>query len=584
MKNQQIAKVFSEIAELLELKGENVFRIRAYRRAAQNLDGLSRDVATLSQEELEAIPGIGKDLAGKVLEYLETGRIAKHEELKKDIPAGVLELLRVPGLGPKKARLFFDKLKVKSVDELDVAVRAGRLEGMAGIQAKTIENIRKGIEQVRRGTERRPLGRILPLAEDIVRRMRDGAPVGRIEVAGSIRRCKETIGDIDVLTTSKKPAAVMDAFVRLPHVSRVLAQGETKSSIITDDGIQVDLRVVEEDAFGAALQYFTGSKQHNIKLREMAVKAGLKINEYGVFRGPREKRIGGRSEEDIYRALKLPWIPPEIREDTGEIEAAQQGTLPVLISLQDIKGDLHVHTKWSDGSHDLDTLVQAAKRKGYRYIAITDHTKGLGVAHGLDEKRLADEMALIDKMNAGLRGFRILKGSEVDIRSDGSLDLPDAALAPLDIVVASIHSGFRQSRDQITKRLLAAVRHPRVTVIAHPTGRLIGERDAYEADMDTVLREAAKYAVAMEVNAYPLRLDLNDAHIRLAREYGAPLVISTDAHVTTQFDFMSYGVSIARRGWAEKKDVLNTLPCDQLMARLKACTAKKRRVKGSSGR
>ena len=584
MKNQQIAKIFSEIAELLELKGENIFRIRAYRRAAQNLDSLSRDVSALSQEDLEAIPGIGKDLAGKVREYLETGKIAKHEELKQDIPAGVLDLLRVPGLGPKKVKLFYDKLKVKSVDELDGAVRAGRLEGMAGIQAKTIENLRKGIEQVRRGTERRPLGRILPLAEDIVRRMRDGAPVDRIEVAGSIRRCKETIGDIDVLTTSKKPAAVMDAFVRLPHVSRVLAQGETKSSIITDDGIQVDLRVVEEESFGAALQYFTGSKQHNIKLREMAVKAGLKINEYGVFRGPREKRIGGRSEEDIYRALKLPWIPPEIREDTGEIEAAQQGTLPVLIELQDVKGDLHVHTKWSDGSHDLDTLVQAAKRKGYRYIAITDHTKGLGVAHGLDEKRLADEMTLIDKANASLRGFRILKGSEVDIRSDGSLDLPDAALAPLDIVVASIHSGFKQSRDQITKRLLAAVRHPCVSVIAHPTGRLIGERDAYDADMDAVFREAGRYGVAMEVNSYPLRLDLNDVHIRLAKEYGVPLVISTDAHVTTQFDFMSYGVSMARRGWAEKKDVLNTLPCDQLMARLKTCTAKKRRSKGSPGR
>ena len=584
MKNQQIAKIFSEIAELLELKGENIFRIRAYRRAAQNLDSLSRDVSALSQEELEAIPGIGKDLAGKVREYLETGKIAKHEELKQDIPAGVLDLLRVPGLGPKKVKLFYDKLKVKSVDELDGAVRAGRLEGMAGIQAKTIENIRKGIEQVRRGTERRPLGRILPLAEDIVRRMRDAAPVDRIEVAGSIRRCRDTIGDVDVLTTSKKPAAVMDAFVRLPHVSRVLAQGETKSSIITDDGVQVDLRVVEEDSFGAALQYFTGSKQHNIKLREMAVKVGLKINEYGVFRGPGEKRIGGRSEEDIYRALKLPWIPPEIREDTGEIEAAQQGTLPVLIELQDVKGDLHVHTKWSDGSHDLDTLVQAAKRKGYRYIAITDHTKGLGVAHGLDEKRLADEMTLIDKANASLRGFRILKGSEVDIRSDGSLDLPDAALAPLDIVVASIHSGFKQSRDQITKRLLAAVRHPCVSVIAHPTGRLIGERDAYDADMDAVFREAGRYGVAMEVNSYPLRLDLNDVHIRLAKEYGVPLVISTDAHVTTQFDFMSYGVSMARRGWAEKKDVLNTLHCDQLMARLKTCTAKKRRSKGSPGR
>jgi DNA polymerase (family 10) len=570
MKNQQIAHIFNEIAELLELKGENVFRIRAYRRAAQNMDGLSRDVSTLSQEELEAIPGIGKDLAAKIHEYLETGKIAKHEELKKDIPEGVLELLRVPGLGPKKAKMFYDKLKVESVDQLEAAIRKGKLAGLPGIQKKTEENILQGIELIKRGTERRPLGRVLPLAEDIVRRMKDGAPVERIEVAGSIRRWKETVKDIDVLTTSKKPEAVMDAFVKLPHVGRVLMQGPTKSSIVTDDGIQVDLRVVEEDSFGAALQYFTGSKQHNIKLREMAVRAGLKLNEYGAFREPGDRKIGGKTEEEMYKALKLPFIPPELREDTGEIEAALEGKLPELVTLEDIKGDLHVHTNWSDGSHDLDAIVAAAKKIGFQYIAITDHTKGLGVAHGLDEERLADEIRLIDSTNEKLRGFRILKGTEIDIRADGRLDLADETLIGLDIVVASVHSGFKQTEDQITKRILSAIRNPYVSVIAHPTGRLIGERDPYAVDMEAVLREAAKYGVAMEINAQPLRLDLNDLHIKLAKQYGVPIVISTDTHVASQFDFMSYGVSIARRGWVEKKDVLNTLPYPELMRRLMA--------------
>jgi DNA polymerase (family 10) len=577
MKNQQIAKIFNEIAELLEMKGENVFRIRAYRRASQNLDGLAKDVSTLTEEDLTALPGIGKDLAGKVREYLGTGKIKKHEDLKKDIPQGVLELLRVPGLGPKKAKLFYDRLKITRAEDLEKAITAGKLAGFPGIQKKTEENILKGIAVLRKGSERTPLGRALPLAEDIVRRLKDAAPVGRIEVAGSIRRRRETVRDIDILVTSERPREVMDVFVRLSHVGRVLAHGETKSSVVTDEGIQVDLRVVEEDCFGAALQYFTGSKEHNIRLREMAVKAGLKINEYGVFKGAAEKKIGGKREEDVYKALGLAWVPPELREDRGEIDLAKADRLPDLVTLDDIKGDLHVHTKWSDGSHDLDTIIEAARKRGYSYIAITDHTKGLGVAHGLDEKRLAEEMKIIDAENRRLSGFRVLKGTEIDIRSDGRLDLPDAALAGLDIVVASIHSGFGQSRGQITKRLLAAVRHPAVSVIAHPTGRLIGERDPYDVDMEAILREAAKYGVAMEVNAYPLRLDLNDSHVRMAKDMGVPLVISTDTHVTTQFAFMEYGVSIARRGWAEKKDVLNTLTGEQLMKRLRSIRMKKQK-------
>jgi DNA polymerase (family X) len=582
MKNQQIADIFNEIAEFLELGKENVFRIRAYRRAAQNIENLSRDVAILTQQELEAVPGIGKDLAAKIHEYLETGRIAKHEELKRSIPAGFLELLRVPGLGPKKAEMLADKLKIKDIDGLEVAIRAGKLGGLPGIQKKTEENLLKGIALIKRGTDRRPLGRVLTLAEDIVRRMKDDAPVDKIEVAGSIRRMKETVKDIDILTTSKQPEKVMDAFMMLPQVSRVLAHGPTKSSVITEDGIQVDLRVVEEDSFGAALQYFTGSKQHNIRLREMAVRAGVKLNEYGAFKEPGEKKIGGKTEEEMYTAVKLPWIPPELREDTGEIEAALKGNLPDLVTLRDIKGDLHIHTKDSDGSHDLNTIVQAARGKGYSYIAITDHTKGLGVAHGLDEKRLAEQIKRIDTANEKLAGFRILKGTEIDIRADGRLDLADEALAGLDIVVASVHSGFNQSQEQMTRRIISAIRNPCVSVIAHPTGRLIGERDAYAVDMEAVLKEAAKQGVAMEVNAYPLRLDLNDTHIKRAKEYGVMLVISTDTHVATQLDFMTYGVSVARRGWTEKKDVLNTLEYEQVIQQLKACKAKKQRMKVSA--
>lgn len=569
MKNQQIATIFNEIAELLELKGGNSFRIRAYRRAAQNLDGLAQDVAMLTEDELMDIPGIGKDLAGKVREYVETGAIAKHEELKKDIPAGVLELLRVPGLGPKKAKLFYDRLKITSAEALKAAITEGRLAGLSGIQKKTEENILRGIAALKRGSERTPLGRALPLAEEIVRRLKNAAPVGRIEVAGSIRRRRETVRDIDILVTSARPQEVMEVFVHLPHVNRVLAHGETKSSMVTDEGIQVDLRVVDEDSFGAALQYFTGSKEHNIRLREMAVKAGLKINEYGVFKGVAGKKIGGKTEEDIYRALGLAWVPPELREDRGEIDLARENRLPDLVTLDDIKGDLHVHTKWSDGSHDLGTIIDAARKQGYSYIAITDHTKGLGVAHGLDAKRLAEQGREIDAANRRLSGFRVLKGTEIDIRADGRLDLPERALSSLDIVVASIHSGFNQPREQMTKRLLAAIRNPRVSIIAHPTGRLLGEREPYAVDMAAVLREAARCGVAMEVNAYPLRLDLNDIHVRMAKDLGVPLVISTDTHVMTQLDQMAYGVAVARRGWAERGDVLNTLPVEKLLLRIR---------------
>jgi DNA polymerase (family 10) len=577
MKNQQIAKIFNELAQLLELKGESIFRIRAYRRAAQNIADFSKDVAMCTEEELMQLPGIGKDLAGKIKEYCETGKVAKHDEMIKDIPSGVLDMSRIPGVGPKTAKMLYEQVKIRSIDELEAMARAGRLAGLRGIQKKTEENIIKGIEQMSRGTGRHLLGRVLPLADDIVRRMKEGAPVDKITVAGSIRRWKETVKDVDILTTSRNPEKVMEVFVTMPHVVRVLAKGVTKSSVILDGGIQADLRVVEEDSFGAALQYFTGSKQHNIRLREMAVKAGLKINEYGVFKLPGDRKIGGQKEEEVYRALNLPYIPPELREDTGEIDAALAGTLPDLITLQDIKGDLHVHTKWSDGRHDLDTIISAAREKGYQYIAITDHTKGLGVAHGLDESRFAEQAQLIDDANRRLTGFRVLKGAEVDIRSEGTLDIGEQCLSGLDIVVASIHSGFKQPEEQITRRILSAIRNPFVSVIAHPTGRLIGERDAYAVDMEAVLKEAAQHGVAVEVNAYPQRLDLSDGFLRMAKQYGVPIMINTDTHITNHLDYMNYGVSIARRGWIEEKDVLNALPYEQLIERLKAMRARRQK-------
>jgi DNA polymerase (family 10) len=570
MKNRQIADIFNEIASLLELKGENPFRIRSYQRAAQNIGGHTQDVAGMSDDALRSIAGIGPDLVGKMRQFLETGRIDLHEELKREIPAGILDILHVSGVGPKTAKMLYEKAGVRNLDDLEALTREGRLAGLPGIQKKTEENIRKGIGTLRRGRQRHPLGKALPVAEDIVRKLRAKAPLGRISLAGSIRRWKETVKDIDIVATSVKPEKVIRVFSGLPVAEEVLAHGMTKASIRTKDGIQVDLRVVKEISFGSALQYFTGSKEHNIRLREMASRAGLLLNEYGIFREKDGKRIGGRREGEIYTAVGLPFIPPELREDGGEFEAAAEGELPRMLTVGEIRGDLHVHTNWSDGVHDLDAVVLAAKRKGYRYIAVTDHSKGLGIARGLDEKRLRDQMARIDDANRSLQDFRVLKGIEVDIRGDGTLDLPDGILGELDIVVASIHSGFRQSQERITARLLSAVRNPLVGIVAHPTGRLLGERDPYDADMEAVLREAAARGVAMEINAHPARLDLSEYHVRMAKRYGVPLVISTDTHVNTDFDYMEYGVAIARRGWAVAGDILNTLPCRSLLKRLRS--------------
>lgn len=579
MKNQEIAKVFNDIADILEIKGDNPFRIRAYRRGAQNIDGFAGDIAETPEEELRKIPGIGHDLAEKIKEYVTTDHLEFYEELKKEVPHSLVEMLSVPSLGPKTVKMLFEKLKINNIDKLEQLAKKGELKGLPGIQAKTEENILKGIAMVRRRTDRFPIGRVLPIAEDILKKLKDAAPVKEIALAGSLRRWKDTIKDIDMLATSSDPKKVMNVFTRLPHVKEVLMKGPTKSSIVTRENIQVDLRVVGEDSVGAALAYFTGSKAHNIRLREMAVKKGLKINEYGVFDVKTNKKIGGKNEADIYKALGLLFIPPELREDTGEIEAAFERKLPELFELSDIKGDLHVHTKYSDGSHDIEELVDEARKRGYKYIAITDHSKGLGVARGMSIEKLLEQNKKIAAANKRLKNFFLLSGVEMDIRSDGTMDYPDEVLKKLDIVLASIHSGFRQSKEQLTKRLVSAMKNPFVSIIAHPTGRLIGERDAYDVDIDEVLRTARDTGAAIEVNAYPLRLDLSDIYIRKAKGMGIPLAISTDAHVAYQFDFMRYGVGIARRGWLEKKDVLNTYPYKALLKRLKNKQYKRSSVK-----
>ena len=575
MKNQGIARIFNDIADLLEIKGENPFRIRAYRRAAQNIEALTKDVAETTKDELLNIPGIGQDLAGKIEVYVKTGRLRFYEDLKKEVPESLSVLLSVPSLGPKTARLLFEKLNVKDMETLEQLAREHKLSGLPGIKEKTEENILRGHEMLKRGMERQPLGKVLPVANDILQHLKSKAPVKKLSIAGSIRRWKDTIKDIDILATSHDPKAVMKAFVHLPHVKDVLMHGPTKSSVIIHEGLQVDLRVVEEDSFGAALAYFTGSKAHNIRLREMAMKSGLKVNEYGIFREKDDEKLGGKEEEDIYKILGLPYISPELREDTGEVEAAMAGRLPKLVELKDIKGDLHVHTKWSDGSHDFNELIDEAKKRGYEYIAITDHSKGLGIARGLSAERLMEEKKEIDAVNKRLKGFRLIAGIEVDIRSDGNMDFPDDVLKEMEIVVASIHSGFRQSKEQITKRLVSAMRNPYVSIIAHPTGRLIGERDPYDVNMNEILKVAKETGTAIEINAYPLRLDLNDVYAKMAKEIGVPIVISTDTHIANQFDYMSYGVSIARRGWLEKKDVLNTLSYKSLIKTLRKIGARR---------
>lgn len=568
VKNSEISGLFNKIADILEIKNENPFRIRAYRKAALNIEGLPGDIEDVALKgKLGDIPGIGKDLAGKIQEYLSTGKINDYEKLRKEIPEGVLSLMNIPAIGPKKVWFFYKELGIDSLEKLEEAAKEHRLQKLPGIRQKTEENILKGIGFVKRSKGRTHLGIAWPLANAIVNALEGVDGVKELQAAGSLRRMKETIGDIDILVDSSKPDKVMDAFVSLPIVGEVLSKGATKSSIRTKDGLQVDIRVVKSKSWGAALAYFTGSKAHNIRLREMAMKKGLKISEYGVDKGG--KRIAGKREEEIYDVLGLPFIPPEIREDTGEVEASLEGKLPDLVELKDIKGDFHLHTDWSDGVLSLKEMSEAVREKGYSFAAITDHTKSLVVARGVDEKRLLEQNKEIKKLNKKLKGIKIISGAEVNIMSDGTLDVSDKVLKELDWAIASIHSGFQQSKEKITWRILQAMKNPFIKAIAHPSGRLLGERDAYELDWDAVFNGARQTGTALEVNAYPQRLDINDIACRRAKELGIKVVINTDAHTRDQLNYMKLGVSVVRRGWLEPRDVLNTLPLEEFLKALR---------------
>ena len=571
MKNFEVARQFELMADVLELKGENPFRIRAYRRAAQSLESLSEDIETVAREDrLEDIPGIGADLAGKIQEYLRTGKIKEIAAASKGTPRGVVELMNIPGIGPRTARLLYEREHITDIRQLEKRASRGGLRGLPGIQAKTEQNILKGIRLVRGGQERMPLGHALPLGRELVRGLEELAAVKQISLAGSIRRMKETVGDIDILVTSSKPDAVMRAFTTLPQVAEVLERGTTKGSIRHREGIQVDLRVVEPECFGAALVYFTGSKQHNIHIRDIGVKKGLKISEYGVFKASTGRRLVSATEAEVYAAVGLPWIPPELREDAGEIEAALQRKLPRLVELDEIRGDLHCHTNATDGHHTIEALVTAAERRGYKYVAVTDHSLSTRVTGGLTAAGLAAHVKRIRAVQARHPRITVLAGSECDILPDGSLDYPDHVLAGLDLVIGSVHTGFRQSRAEMTRRICRALAHPHVHVLGHPTGRLIGEREPYAVDIDEVLRTARRHDKAVEINCQPDRLDLNDVHARRAHELGVLVAVATDTHMLDHLGWMELGVATARRGWTETRQVVNTWPAQKLLAWLRA--------------
>ncbi|MFZ1841645.1 MAG: DNA polymerase/3'-5' exonuclease PolX [Nitrospira sp.] len=567
--NAEVATAFEEMADLLEIEGANPFRVRAYRFAARTLRDLPVEVGEMvaKGEDLTSLPGIGDDLAGKIKEILATGTAAAIEAQRKRVPATLTELLRIPGLGPKRVKRLAHELKIRSLSELQTAAQAGRVRTLAGFGEKTEQHILDALATRLAEAPRVQRAVAIPSAEALVAYLEQSSGVSRVIAAGSYRRGLETIGDLDILVTAPAGRAVMDRFVAYQEVRDVLARGETKSSVRLQSGLQVDLRVVPQDSYGAALLYFTGSKAHNVVLRQLAQQRGLKLNEYGVFRG--DKPIAGETEESVYASLGLPWIPPELREGRGEIDAAKAGRLPHLVDLQDLKGDLHAHTRATDGRNSLQEMAEAARLRGLRYFAITDHSRRLTMAKGLDSARLLQQTEAIDRLNATLSGITILKGIEVDILEDGNLDLPDEVLGRLDLVVGAVHSRFNLSNRRQTERIMKAMDHPHFSILAHPSGRLIGRREPYEVDMLRIIRKARERRCFLEINAHPERLDLTDIHCRMAKEEGVLLAVNTDAHSMLDLENARFGVGQARRGWLEKTDVLNTRPYAELRKLLK---------------
>ena len=563
--NTDVAAVLYEIGEILTIK-EDRFRSRAYLFAAQRITSLTEDVKRVKERgELDKIPGVGKSIAATIAEVLDTGQSKVLEELRESLPPGVRQLMELDGIGPKNAIRLIDVLKISSIDDLEKAAKEGRIRELKGFGEKKEQNILQSISDFRNMQTRFLLGEVLPVVDEMLKWMRESPAVLKAEVAGSFRRRKETIGDLDLLVASDDPVIASDRFISMPPVERVVSHGATRSAVFLKRHLQVDCRVVPPDAFGAALQYFTGSKDHNVKLRTLGVKMGFKLNEYGLFLRDGDILVASETEEEIYKALGMDWISPELRENRGEIEAAIERKLPKLVKLEEVKGDLHCHSKWSDGTMTIQEVVETARGLGLSYVAITDHSKSLGIAHGLDEARLAEQGKEIDAINKELSDFTVLKGIECDIKADGSMDLSDSSLADLDFVIGSIHSGFKNDEETMTGRMISAMQNEHLDAIAHPTGRIIQKRKSYSLNLERVFEAAASQRVAMEINAFPERLDLDDVSCRQAMEAGAVMSIGTDAHALNQIQFLPLGVSVARRGWLTTKDVANTRTAKEIV-------------------
>jgi DNA polymerase (family 10) len=567
--NSDVARIFNQMANLLEMESANAFRVRAYRNAARTIASLPKGVSEMVEagEALDDLPGIGKDLAGKIKEIVETGSLSQLQEIERKTPPELTEVMKIPGLGAKRVYALYKELGVTSVEDLKEKAQNGQIRNLNGFGWKTERKILEEIEEAEGHGDRIKIVEAEEAAKALLKHFETVKGIKKIMVAGSYRRRKETVGDLDILVSCRKDCKVMEALVNYDEVKRVVSRGKTKSSVILRSGLQVDLRKVPAVSYGAALHYFTGSKAHNIAIRKMGVKKKLKINEYGVFKG--DKRVAGRNEEEVYQQVDLPYIEPELREDNGEVEAAQEGKLPKLVTLDDIRGDLHAHTNETDGHNTLEEMAEAAEGKGYGYLAITEHSKKVSMAHGFDAKKLEMQIERIDKLNSKLKGLTILKGIEVDILKDGSLDLPDDILKELDVVVGSVHYNRNLSKGEMTDRIIRAMENPYFNVLAHPTGRLINERAPYEVDLIKVVEKAKDVGCFLEINAHPERLDLDDRYCRMAKEAGVKLVISTDAHRTADLGFMRFGVDQARRGWLEADDVLNTRSLKDLRKLLK---------------
>ena len=561
--NAEIAKMFNEYADLLEIKGENPFKVRAYRNAARTVENIGKSLEELVREgyDLTKLPGIGTDLSLYIKEIVTTGKFSKLEEIKEEIPPSLVEMLSIEGLGPKRIRTLYEKLHIQSMEDLRRAAESGEILKLPGFGPTLVQKILKGIRLLKKAGHRFKWSEAKEYVEDLLGYLRQ-IELTHLEVAGSYRRKKETVGDLDILATAKDFSEVIRHFVKYPKIKEVVSAGSTRSTVILNNDLQVDLRSVEDESYGSALHYFTGSKDHNIAVRKLAIELGLKVNEYGVFRG--EERIAGKTEEEVYKAVGLCYIEPELRENRGEIEACKAGKLPKLVELGDIRGDLHMHTRYSDGKNGIEEMAKAAKELGYDYIAITDHSQRLTVAKGLDEKRALEEIEQIRQIDEKIDGITILAGMEVDILEDGSLDMSDEVLSQLDVVLVAVHYKFNLSKEQQTRRILKAFENPYVNILAHPTGRMIGVREPIALDMETILAKAKEYNIHMEINAQPERLDLTDIHAKMAKEMGVKMAINTDAHNIFSLRYMEYGVNQARRGWCEKSDIINTRSLKEL--------------------